>query len=132
MKSSTFLCGVVVGVAASMYMRKKRTSMMSSSGQSKGSMGGAAEKAKDKIMEMAMTGFGSTSASDTAGNTSINTSSNSQGIASQTTGSTEQYSPIKSKEANLDMLKDFIRSNPDVKHEVEKILKETHTTISGL
>jgi hypothetical protein len=30
------------------------------------------------------------------------------------------------------MLKDFIRTNPDVKHEVEKILKETHTSIPGL
>jgi len=124
MKSSTFLCGVVVGVAASMYMSKKRTSMMSSFGQSKGSMSGAADKAKDKIMGMAMTGFGNTSASDMT--------SSSQGSGTQSSSSTEKYSPIKSKEANLSMLKDFIRTNPDVKQEVEKILKETHTTISGL
>ncbi|MCL6602412.1 MAG: hypothetical protein K6T94_05990 [Paenibacillus sp.] len=126
MKSSTFLCGVLVGAAASMYMSRKRTSMMSSFGQSKGSMTGAADKAKDKIMGMAMTGFGSTSAS----NTTNSTSSTTQGSAAQM--STDKYSPIQSKEANLDMLKDFIRSNPDVKHEVQQILKETHTTISGL
>ncbi|WP_410514782.1 hypothetical protein PaeBR_10595 [Paenibacillus sp. BR2-3] len=122
MKSSKFMFGVMVGVAASMYMSKKRKSMMSSFGQSNGSMGGAADKAKDKIMGMAMTGFGSTSANNAAGSTT-------QG-SNQTTQ--KNGAPIQSKEENLKMMKDFIRSNPDVKHEVEHILKETHTTIPGL
>lgn len=123
MKTSSFLCGVAIGVAASMVMSNKRHSLMSSVGHSGGSMSGAADKAKDKIISMATTGFGNTAAS----------SSNSQNNASNG-GSTEHQkeSAVKSKESNLKMLKDFIRSNPDVKHEVEQILKEAHTSIPGL
>ncbi|GAE04642.1 hypothetical protein JCM10914_696 [Paenibacillus sp. JCM 10914] len=36
------------------------------------------------------------------------------------------------KAANLKQVKDFIRNNPDVKAEVEQILKETHSVIPGL
>lgn len=32
----------------------------------------------------------------------------------------------------MSMLKDFIRTNPDVKHEVEQILSQTNTTVPGL
>lgn len=123
MNTSSFLCGVVMGVAASMIISKKRNSLMSSLGQSGGSMSGAADKAKDKIISMATTGFGNTAAS--AGNSQSNTSNG--GSAEHKTEST-----VKSKESNLKMLKDFIRSNPDVKNEVEQILKETHTSIPGL
>jgi len=117
MNTSSFLCGVMLGAAASMIMSKKRRSMMSSFGMSGGAMG---EKAKDKIMSMATTGFGSTA----AGN----------GNAAEGSGNHDHNhdSSLKSKESNMKMLKDFIRSNPDVKHEVEQILKETHTAIPGL
>ncbi|WP_379129125.1 hypothetical protein [Paenibacillus sp. sgz500958] len=115
MNTSSFLFGVVMGAAASMMMSKKRRAMMSSMGLSSGVMG---EKAKDKIMGMAATGFGSTTAGE-----------NNNHISKHETNS---ESPVKSKESNLKMLKDFIRSNPEVKHEVEQILKETHTAIPGL
>lgn len=124
MNTSSFLCGVVMGAAASMMMSKKRGALMSSLGQSNGSMQGAGQKATDKIMNMAMTGFGNTSASGGSQNSTPNTAS---GSSEHTSGSS-----VKSKESNLKMLKDFIRSNPDVKHEVEQILKETHTSIPGL
>ncbi|MNC53196.1 hypothetical protein D3C75_1025850 [compost metagenome] len=86
-------------------------------------MQNAGEKAKDKIMGMAMTGFGSTAASG-----------NHDGGARSSQGSTEHKaeSTAQSRETNLKMLKDFIRSNPEVKHEVEQILKDTHTAIPGL
>lgn len=74
-------------------------------------------------MGMAMTGFGSTAEGSSHDN------------GSHASGSSEhkkEDSPVKSKESNLNMLKDFIRSNPDVKHEVEQILKDTHTAIPGL
>ena len=32
----------------------------------------------------------------------------------------------------MNMLKDFIRTNPDVKREVEQILTQTNTTVPGL
>jgi hypothetical protein len=140
MRSSTFLCGVIVGVAASMYMSKKNKPMMSNFGQSKGNMnmggtlGNAADKAKDKIMDMAMTSFGGGSDSSSAssnGSSSGNTSGSSSSQSSSNSRDTYD-APIKSKEENLRMLKDFIRSNPEVKREVEQILKETHTTIPGL
>ena len=127
MNTSSFFCGVLMGVAASMIMSKKRNAVMSSLGQSGGSMSGAADKAKEKIIGMATTGFGNTSAS------SSNTSSNAQSNGSNSgTSEHKTESPAKSKESNLKLLKDFIRNNPEVKSEVEQILKETHTAIPGL
>jgi hypothetical protein len=127
MNTSSFLCGVLMGAAASMIMSKKRNSLMSSLGQSGGSMSGAADKAKEKIIGMATTGFGNTAAS------SSNSSSNAQSNGSNSgTSEHKTESPVKSKESNLKLLKDFIRNNPEVKSEVEQILKETHTAIPGL
>ncbi|AIQ36884.1 MULTISPECIES: hypothetical protein [Paenibacillus] len=127
MNTSSFLCGVLMGAAASMIMSKKRNSLMSSLGQSGGSMSGAADKAKEKIIGMATTGFGNTAAS------SSNASNNAQSNGSNNgTSEHKMESPAKSKESNLKLLKDFIRNNPEVKSEVEQILKDTHTAIPGL
>ncbi|MEK3716108.1 hypothetical protein MKX42_13020 [Paenibacillus sp. FSL R7-0204] len=123
MNTSSFLCGVLIGAAASMIMSKKRSAMMSALLHSNGSSYNAGDKAKDKIMGMAMTGFGSTA----AGSSHEHSGSHVSGG-----GDHKEDSPLKSKESNLNMLKDFIRSNPDVKHEVEQILKDTHTAIPGL
>lgn len=123
MNTSSFLCGVLIGAAASMIMSKKRNSLLSSLGQSGGSMSGAKDKATEKIISMATAGFGNTAASSSNAQ-----SNNSSGEAS--VHKTE--SPGKSKESNLKLLKDFIRSNPEVKSEVEQILKETNTVIPGL
>ncbi|CAM4486579.1 hypothetical protein [Paenibacillus typhae] len=126
MNTSSFLCGVVLGAAASMIMSRKRGAMMSSLMQSGGQLQGAGEKARDKIVGMALTGFGSTAADgshDKADKTEHKTSSQA--------GHKDDTS-LKSRESNLNMLKDFIRTNPDVKHEVEQILKDTHTVIPGL
>jgi hypothetical protein len=121
MNTSSFLCGVLLGAAASMIMSKKRSALMSSLGQS-GSRG-AGERAKDKIFGMAMTGFGNTSASG----------DNNHEHGSKSGGEDHKSeSKVKPNESNLSMVKDFIRSNPDVKQEVEKILKETHSAIPGL
>ncbi|AIQ13534.1 hypothetical protein [Paenibacillus durus] len=116
MKTSSFFFGVMLGAAASMLMSNKRNMFMPMLGQSR-----AAEKAKNKIINMATTGFG-------------NTSANQQPAKTESSGSEGHKAalPVRSKEADLSMLKDFIRSNPDVKHDVEKILKETHTAIPGL
>lgn len=122
MNTSSFLCGVLMGAAASMIMSKKRSAMMSALLHSNGSPYSAGDKAKDKIMGMAMTGFGSTA----------DTGSHDKGSHASGSSETKEDSPVKSKESNLNMLKDFIRSNPDVKHEVEQILKDTHTAIPGL
>lgn len=126
MNTSSFLCGVILGATVSMMMSKNRKSLMSALGQSGGSMSGTADKAKEKIMDMALTGFGSTSAS------SSNSNSQNHGSNHGASEQHKQESSAKSKESNLKMLKDFIRSHPDVKSEVEQILKESHTAIPGL
>ncbi|MBP2110887.1 hypothetical protein [Paenibacillus silagei] len=128
MNTSSFLCGVLIGAAASMIMSKKRSAMMSALLHSNGSSYNAGDKAKDKIMGMAMTGFGSTA----AGSSHEHSGSHVSGGGEHSGGDHKEGSPLKSKESNLNMLKDFIRSNPDVKHEVEQILKDTHTAIPGL
>lgn len=120
MNTSSFFCGVLIGAAVSTMMSRKRSGggMMSSLISNNGPMG----KAADKVMDMASTGFGNSTKSGSGA---------SQGSsASQHTKQGE--SPVRSKESNLKMLKEFIRTNPDVKHEVEAILKETHTAIPGL
>ncbi|WNS44469.1 hypothetical protein [Paenibacillus sp. MMS20-IR301] len=122
MNTSSFLCGVLMGAAASMIMSKKRSAIMSSMLHTGEASSSAGEKAKDKIMGMAMTGFGSTAAD----------SSHDKHAQASAGKEHHEESPVKSKESNLNMLKDFIRSNPDVKHEVEQILKDTHTAIPGL
>lgn len=122
MNTSSFLCGVLIGAAASMIMSKKRSSMMSSLLNAGGSSYNAGDKAKDKIMGMAMTGFGSTAAGGTHDHKDHASGSSDH----------KDASALGSRESNLNMLKDFIRSNPDVKHEVEQILKDTHTAIPGL
>ncbi|AHV98110.1 hypothetical protein [Paenibacillus sabinae] len=116
MKTSSFLWGVMLGATTSMLMSKKRNMFIPFLGQS-----GAADKAKNKIMDMAMTGFGSSSSGQQQSN-----------AASTHQAGNKTESPVRSKEANLKMLKDFIRSNPEVKRDVEQILKETHTAIPGL
>ncbi|KAA9007190.1 hypothetical protein F4V43_01510 [Paenibacillus spiritus] len=116
MKTSSFLCGLVLGATASMMMSRKRPMLMNALGQ-----GQAAGRAKDKIVDMALTGFGSTANRDKGTDHSV------QGV-----NAAKHESEPKSHEANLKMLKDFIRSNPEVKHDVERILRETHTTVPGL
>ncbi|MGN7761758.1 hypothetical protein [Paenibacillus sp. 22594] len=128
MNTSSFLTGVLMGAAISMIMSKKRGAMISGLLQPNGQMNGAGEKAKDKIMGMAMTGFGSTA----AGNTTAGSHTDNATHVSHNNNEHKGESEVKSKEANLKMLKDFIRSNPEVKHEVEQILKDTHTAIPGL
>ncbi|OKP93650.1 hypothetical protein [Paenibacillus sp. P46E] len=128
MNTSSFLTGVLMGAAISMIMSKKRGAMISSLLQPNGQMNGAGEKAKDKIMGMAMTGFGSTAAGNTTGGSHTDNATH----VSHGNNENKGESGVKSKEANLKMLKDFIRSNPEVKHEVEQILKDTHTAIPGL
>lgn len=120
MNTSSFLCGVMMGAVAGVMVSRKRGIAMSS--LMNGSFSGAGERAKDKILGMAVTGFG-----DTAREAKEEKESGLKSSAEH-----KHESPVQSKESNLKMLKDFIRSNPEVKHEVEKILKDTHTAIPGL
>lgn len=118
MNISSLLTGIVIGAAA--------TNMMSKNSRN-GSMSQVADKAKDKMMDFAGLGMNMNgdreSESPTMGST--------QHSSHESNGSTGNKTQTHSKESSMSMLKDFIRQNPDVKHEVDMILKETNTIIPG-
>ncbi|MBY0115993.1 hypothetical protein MKY92_19140 [Paenibacillus sp. FSL R5-0623] len=117
MKTSSFFWGIVIGVAASSWLSKGRLPMMSS-GSSRNMM----DQAKHKMMEMTFPGMdGFTSKQNQHGESHKNPAAK-----------TARAITPQEKEANMSMLKDFIRTNPDVKHEVEQILSQTNTTVPGL
>lgn len=116
MKASSFFWGIVVGAAASSWLAKGRLPMMSSS-----SSRNVVDQAKHKMMEMTFPGMdGFSSKPDQHGETHKAAAKISRPVTP------------KEKEENMNMLKDFIRTNPDVKHEVEQILSQTNTTVPGL
>ncbi|MEC0124302.1 hypothetical protein [Paenibacillus pabuli] len=118
MKASSFFWGIVVGVAASTWLSKGKMPMLSS-GSSRSMM----NQAKHKMMEMTFPGMdGFSSKPNEHGNESHKNSLKK---------TTRTVTP-QEKEENMNMLKDFIRTNPDVKHEVEQILTQTNTTVPGL
>ncbi|AJS58010.1 hypothetical protein [Paenibacillus sp. IHBB 10380] len=112
MNTSSFITGILIGAAA--------TSMISKN-KGNGSVSQMADKARDKVMDFATMGMINGSEHDSvSGHNAVQGSSSSS------------MSPTYSKESNMSMVKDFIRSNPDVKLEVDMILKETNTVIPGL
>lgn len=117
MKTSSFFLGVVFGAAASVMMSRKRNMFVPLLSQS-----GAADRAKHKIMNMAATSFGGES-------DDLNHAKKTESAAP---GKSDHTSQARSKDADLGMLKDLIRSNPEVKQDVEKILRETHAAVPGL
>ncbi|HEY2492870.1 MAG TPA: hypothetical protein VGI33_08165 [Paenibacillus sp.] len=113
MNTSSFLTGILIGAAA--------TSMISKN-KGNGPVSQMADKAKDKVMDFATMGM-------------INNGSDLNSVFNHNAAqgsSSSSMSPTYSKESNMSMVKDFIRSNPDVKVEVDMILKETNTVIPGL
>lgn len=127
MKTSSFIYGAIVGAAVYRMMSKNRmmslTSMLRNA-----NLGQMADNAMDKVMDMTGGQQQGGSRRD-AGSPSSGSSHASHRAEGNQHGI--QASP-DTKAAHLKELKNFIRSNPEVKHEVEQILKETHTVIPGL
>ena len=112
MNTSSFLSGVLIGAAATAYMSKNKESI-----------GQMADKAKDKVMDVASSNMGiDLSSLGSAITDTLQHSSSSHSHASSTA----------SKDTSINMVKDFIRTHPEVKQEVDQILKETNTVIPGL
>ncbi|UNK20493.1 hypothetical protein MNQ98_10965 [Paenibacillus sp. N3/727] len=125
MKTSSFLYGAIFGAAA--YRMISRNRNMSFASMLKGAnLSNLAGTAKEKMMNCnSNQGSGrqeSVRPSPGGSDSSSYSSGNQHGVQAST----------NSKATNLKQVKDFIRSNPDIKHEVEQILKETHTVIPGL
>lgn len=119
MNFSSLLTGIVIGAAA--------TNMMSKNIQN-GSVSQVAEKAKEKMMDYA--GLGMNMISDLQSERPRGSSTNHS--TTNATASSGTQTQTHSKESSLKMVKDFINQNPEVKHEVDMILKETNTVIPGL
>ncbi|WP_138492982.1 hypothetical protein [Paenibacillus pinistramenti] len=111
MKTSSFLLGVALGAAGVVWASRKRKGLMSAASNA-GSMINFANLAKNKSN-------GTFSGSDTNHSSSDNRILNAEQRAQM-------------KESNLRTIKDFIKGNPDVKREVDLIMKETNTIIPGL
>lgn len=122
MKTSSFIYGAIVGAAVYRMMAKRRGMSLISMIRN-ADLGQLANTAKDKMQNF--TGDNNQGGSHrNGGNSGSSTRSASNQAGVQKSADT--------KAANLKQLKDFIRSNPEVKSEVEQILKETHTVIPGL
>lgn len=122
MKTSSFLYGVILGAVASRMIARK---------------GGMPFSSMMKDVDLGR--FAGTALSKIQGNSGRNAGmpesvfpSSSRHDSARSDAAAGGTASAHSKAANLKQVKEFIRSNPDVKHEVEQILKETHTVIPGL
>lgn len=122
MRTLPFLCGALVGAAAVIWNSKRNGGKPMINGN-------------NKIMKMVGLSSGQSSEGEARSNSS-HSSSHSSAQKQQASPSSASASSSKhsnhSKEYNLKQLTDFIKGNPDVRLEVEKILKETNTVIPGL
>lgn len=105
MNTSSFISGVLLGAAATAIMSKN-----------KGSITSAITHNAGKMMDIGSIG-------------SIGSAS-SGSHSSQTYAQTHVQS--HNKDDSMKQIHDFINSNPDVKREVDMIMKETNTVIPGL
>lgn len=120
MKTSSFLLGVLLGAVSTSLMLKNGGSAKAGLHSNSGGM---LEKARYKLMDTVFPGMGGAELTAPSLN---NKEKQIVNKPEKTTGSGSK------KQENLNMLKEFIRSNPDAKREVEQILKETNTVVPGL
>ncbi|MGE7826591.1 hypothetical protein [Paenibacillus sp. MDMC362] len=124
MKTSSFLYGVIIGAVAC-RMISRNNSRFFSSMMKDANLGRFADTAMSKIQGTKSQHYSGSSQESVSPSSGRHDSTHSNGTAGVQTST-------HSKAANLKQVKDFIRNNPDVKNEVEQILKETHTVIPGL
>ncbi|KZE65350.1 MULTISPECIES: hypothetical protein [Paenibacillus] len=131
MKTSSFFLGIVLGAVASSLISRNRNMLGFSMDMGGNKGGNLVQKARTKMMDAAFPGMGDISLNTQ--NTHRDHEHRSQHEHhSQTDKSAYNTQTAKSKEENMRLIKEFISSSPDVKREVEQILKETHTAVPGL
>jgi hypothetical protein len=130
-KSSSFLGGLLVGVFAAMWASRRKQSLMSvmSGAGSALKFAGMTSKRNDSPTED-ISGALKTEDTGSASVTKAKGADNAQVYPSSGTVSTSGSN--HSKEYSLKQLTDFIKGDPDVRREVENILKEAKTPIPGL
>ncbi|APB70779.1 hypothetical protein PPYC1_10610 [Paenibacillus polymyxa] len=125
MKTSSFFLGIVLGAVASSLISRNRN-MLGLSMDMGGKKGGnLVQKARTKMMDAAFPGMGEITLNK-------EDTHKDQDHHSQTDKTAHNAHTAKDKEENMKLIKDFISTSPDVKREVEQILKETHTAVPGL
>ncbi|MCC3379256.1 hypothetical protein ACFQ5D_14155 [Paenibacillus farraposensis] len=122
MKTTSFFLGILLGAVAGSLVSRNRNMLGFSMDMNGGKSGNLVQKARSKMMDAAFPGMG-----DIALNKQD--THKDHGHHSKTD---QTVHAAQSKEENIKLIKDFISSNPDVKREVEQILKETHTAVPGL
>lgn len=125
MKSSSFLCGVLLGAVAAVWASRRRAGSGLMSLMSGASTALKFSEKPDK--------------SDQVTNYSSSSSAHDQNLNKGPVSSAQEYpssvpssATNHSKEHNLKQITDFIKGNADVRKEVEAILKETNTVIPGI
>ncbi|MFB5675533.1 hypothetical protein ACE3NQ_02150 [Paenibacillus terreus] len=122
MKTSSFFLGVLLGAAATSLISRNGGSAMLGMNRNGGNAGRMMEKARNRLMDAAFPGMGGSD----LGASLTKPEKQDGDKAKKTTFSSSE------KAENIKMLKEFIRNSPDVKREVEQILKETHTAVPGI
>ena len=125
MKTSSFFLGIVLGAVASSLISRNRNALGLSMDMGGKKGGNLVQKARTKLMDAAFPGMG-----DIALNTQDTHKDHDH--RSQADKTVHNAQTAKSKEENMKLIKEFISTSPDVKREVEQILKETHTAVPGL
>lgn len=104
MNTSSFISGVLLGAAATAIMSKNRGAITSAITHNAG-----------KMMDIG----------------SIGSIGSSNSVNSGSYSNQHQQAAMHSKDDSMKQINDFINSNPDVKREVDMIMKETNTVIPG-
>lgn len=117
MKSSSFLCGVFLGAVSAMLINRNKALM--SAGKEAGMMWNwSSLKSGD-----------SCKTHDKEHHSTCHTDDNHEKGHPSSSG---LHDETHMKQSNLKQITNFIKSNPEVRKEVESILKETGTIIPGL
>ncbi|KAF6580129.1 MULTISPECIES: hypothetical protein [Paenibacillus] len=125
MKTSSFFLGIVLGAVASSLISRNRDMLGLSMDMGGKKSGNLVQKARTKMMDAAFPGMGEITLNK-------EDTHKDQDHHSQTDKTAHNAHTAKNKEENMKLIKDFISTSPDVKREVEQILKETHTAVPGL
>ncbi|WDM20293.1 hypothetical protein [Paenibacillus polymyxa] len=125
MKTSSFFLGIVLGAVASSLISRNRNMLGLSMDMGGKKSGNLVQKARTKMMDAAFPGMGEITLNK-------EDTHKEQDHHSPTDKTAHNAHTVKNKEENMKLIKDFIRTSPDVKREVEQILKETHTAVPGL
>ncbi|WP_336077036.1 hypothetical protein [Paenibacillus sp. 203] len=125
MKTSSFFLGIVLGAVASSLISRNRNMLGLSMDMGGKKSGNLVQKARTKMMDAAFPGMGEITLNK-------EDTHKDQDHHSLTDKTAHNAHTAKNKEENMKLIKDFISTSPDVKREVEQILKETHTAVPGL